>query len=194
MARLKQHVYQHLHSAKEWLTKAEEAFDKEHDVRAELDLMLAQAELQHVKEVNRSRQWRYKYVIFRHGIALTIAMSMAIVVGGVYWWTNKPAVMVPGPLPSQVASQVNLPVEAVAKALIPATPIANANATSIEKNLPEKQADRVVATERTTVEQVSEKPRQVEREQPRQSEQTVVVSSGEMEKLVRAAGKSLRGQ
>jgi len=194
MARLKQHVYQHLRSAKEWLTKAEEAFDREHDVRAELDLMLAQAELQHVKEVNRSRQWRYKYVIFRHGIALTIAMSMAIVVGGVYWWTNKPAVVVPGPLPSQVASQVNLPVEAVAKALIPATPVANANATPIEKNLPEKQADRVVATERTTVEQVPEKPRQVEREQPRQSEQTVVVSSGEMEKLVRAAGKSLRGQ
>ena len=191
MARLKQHVYQHLRSAKEWLTKAEEAFDKEHDVRAELDLMLAQAELQHVKEVNRSRQWRYKYLILRHGMALTIAMSMAIVVGGVYWWTNKPAIAVPGPLPSQVASQVSLPVEAVAKAMIPATPVANA--TPNEKNLPEKQVNQVVATE-STVEKVPEKPRQVEREQPRQSEQTVVVSSEEMEKLVRAAGKSLRGQ
>lgn len=191
MARLKQHVYQHLRSAKEWLTKAEEAFDKEHDVRAELDLMLAQAELQHVKEVNRSRQWRYKYLILRHGMALTIAMSMVIVVGGVYWWTNKPAIAVPVPLPSQVASQVSLPVEAVAKAMIPATPVANA--TPIEKNLPEKQVNQVVATERT-VEKVPEKARPLEREQPRQSEQTVVVSSDEMEKLVRAAGKSLRGQ
>ena len=45
MAPLKQHMYQHLRSAKEWLTKAEESFDKEHNVRAELDLMLAETPL-----------------------------------------------------------------------------------------------------------------------------------------------------
>lgn len=174
MAPLKQTDYQHLRSAKEWLTKAEESFDKQHDIRAELDLMLAQAELQHVKEVSRSRQWRYKYTAFRHGLALSLAMCMAIAVGGVYWWTNKPEAVRPVP----IERQASLPVEVVAKAEVKELPAALPK----ENNLPVQQVVH---------ESIKPLPRA---EQVHQSEPSVVLSADEMQKLVRAAGKSLRGQ
>ncbi|WP_378950974.1 hypothetical protein [Pelosinus sp. sgz500959] len=182
MAPLKQHMYQHLRSAKEWLTKAEEAFDKEHDVRAELDLMLAQAELQHAKEANRSQQWRYKYIVFRHGVALVLAMFMAVAVGGVYWWTHKPALLVPVPL----AGQVHLPVEVVAKTETQVVPPKMPD----EKSVPTQQVEKVAVNPSPSKVEEFRKPEQA----PYQPESVVVVSADEKQKLVRAAGKSLRGQ
>lgn len=185
MAPLKHRMYQHLRSAKEWLTKAEEAFDKQHDVRAELDLMLAQAELQHVKEVNRSRQWRYKYLAFRHGLALTLAIFMAVAVGGVYWWTNKPELAIPVPL----VGQGSVPAETVTKTVANATPIIKPT----ENNLPVQQVQQVANQVVTTVPSKVEQVRQSE--EPRyQPEQPAPISGDELQKLVRAAGKSLRGQ
>jgi ABC-type ATPase with predicted acetyltransferase domain len=179
MAQLKQNMYQHLRSAKEWLTKAEKAFEQQHDVRAELDLMLAQAELQHVKEANRSRQWRYKYLAFRHGLALTLAMFMAVAAGGVYWWTTKPEPVIPVPL----AGQASLPVSVAVKEhnLAPVQPV-QPIATQLVAPLPNKAEPL----------QQSEQSRHVE--QSRQAEQPAPLSADEMQKLVRAAGKSLRGQ
>ena len=188
------HFKEHFSSAKEWLTKAEDAFEKKHDVRAELDMMLAQAELQHVKEANRSRQWRYKYLAFRHGIALTLAMCMVVGVGGVYWWTTKPEIVRPVPLVGQVSVPVGL-VSKVELNVVPTImskqpnlpvvqPIANSSVTSSPskaESLPQPEPSRQV-----------EQPRPME--QARQVEQPVAVSTDEMQKLVRAAGKSLRGQ
>ena len=194
MAQLQQRMHQHLRSAKEWLTKAEEAFDQQHDVRAELDLMLAQAELQHVKEVNRSRQWRYKYLAFRHGLALTLAMCMAVAVGGVYWWTTKPEMVAAVPL----VGQVSLPVgRLVSKVELTATPAIIPK----EYNIPvavQPIANSLVAPLPSKAEAQIEQPRQIQQsrpvEQARQVEQPAPLSTDEMQKLVRAAGKSLRGQ
>lgn len=182
MTPLKKHMYQHLRSAKEWLTKAEEAFDKEHDVRAELDLMLAQAELQHAKEANRSGQWRYKYLVFRHGVALSLAVFMAVTVGGVYWWTHKPVLVTPIPL----AGQMNLPVETMAKTQVQAVPIKIQD----EQNVSMPQVVKTVVNPLPNRVEEVKKPEQA-RYQP---EPTVVLSTDEMQKLVRAAGKTLRGQ
>ena len=184
MAPLKQHMYQHLRSAKEWLTKAEEAFDKEHNVRAELDLMLAQAELQHVKEANRSGQWRYKYVMLRHGVALTLAIVMTISIGGMYWWANKPVPLAP----AVMAGQVNLPVETMAKFQVQSIPVQNLRETTGAGPIQEI-VKPAVNPETRKAEEVREPVR--DRRQP---EATVVVSADEMQKMVRAAGKSLRGQ
>jgi len=183
MAEIKQNIYQHLRSAKVWLTKAEEAFDKQHDVRAELDLMLAQAELQHVKEANRSGRWRYKYLVFRHGLALTLAMSMVVAAGSAYWWTTKTQLAVPVPL----AGQVSLPAEFVAKAAVSAPPVI----MPTENNLPIRQlateAAAPIPSNKVKQAGLTEKPSY-------QPEQSVPLSGDEMQKLVRAAGKSLRGQ
>lgn len=183
MARLKQHMYQHLRSAKEWLTKAEEAFDKQHDIRAELDLMLAQAELQHAKEANRSRQWRYKYVLFRHGLALTLALLVVVGGGGLYWWAIRPVPTAPIPL----TAQIHLPVEVAPKVEEP-VPVANVATARIEEEIPVQQV--------TTEKEVSKPSKVILTSQPEPAtyRAPVVVSENEMQKLVRAAGKSLRGQ
>lgn len=184
-------IKQHFSSAKEWLTKAEVAFDKQHDVRAELDLMLAQAELQHVKEANRSHQWCYKYLVLRHGMALTLAMVMVVAVGGVYWWANKPVLVIPVPL----SGQFSLPVGALDKVQLNVIP------TMIpkENNLPPvQQIAKVPLPSKVEPQQQVEQSRQVveprQVQQPHQVEQPVALSNDEMQKLVRAAGKSLRGQ
>ena len=183
MAQIKQHMYQHLRSAKEWLTKAEDAFGKEHNIRAELDLMLAQAELQHATEVNRSQQWRYKYVIFRHGLALVLAMSMVIAIGGVYWWTTRPVIAVPVP----VAVQVNLPDEAKAQVETVITPSTIPLVVQKENNRSVEQVTKEETARPAPVVQVSQS------QQPRY-QAPAVLSDGEVQKLVRAAGKTLRGQ
>ena len=51
MTDLKKKLKGHLCSARHWLGKAEESLEKDRDIRAELNLMLAQAEITHAKEV-----------------------------------------------------------------------------------------------------------------------------------------------
>lgn len=186
MAPLKKHMYQHLRSAKEWVTKAEEAFDKEHDVRAELDLMLAQAELQHVKEANRSRQWRYKYAAVRHGVALTLAAFMAVAIGGVYWWTSKPVLRTPVPL----AGQVTVPAETVIKSTAKTEAVVLPEKSAGEQGISAQQAVKPVVNSLPRQTAESGKTQQAPAYEP----QPPIVSADEMQKMVRAAGKSLRGQ
>ena len=45
MSEWKSRVTTHLRSAQGWLSKAEQSFDEQKDIRGELNLMLAQAEL-----------------------------------------------------------------------------------------------------------------------------------------------------
>jgi hypothetical protein len=186
VAHFKNNIVQHLSSAKGWLTKAEEAFDKEKDIRGELNLMLAQAELQHVKEVNRSKHWRHKYAALRHVLALVCAVVMAIGLGGVYWWTSKPQIVVPVPL----AEKVSLPVEAKIQSnsktgQATSVPIAQEESSVVHK----ETAPPVQAVTASNV--ISQKKTA---EISQQEEPAVAISPVEMQKLMRAAGKSLRGQ
>lgn len=189
MAHFKKNIYQHLSSAKKWLTRAEEAFDKERDIRGELDLMLAQAELQHVKEVSRSKHWRHKYTMIRHGTALACAIFVAAGVGGVYWWTSQLNPVVPVspvtksdlPVGSQIQSSNKggkLP------AVSGETEQEGKNAIVVKEVASPVQ--RVAAPDRIGQE------KKAEDSQP--AEPAVAVSPDEMQKLVRAAGKTLRGQ
>ncbi|GMB01315.1 hypothetical protein [Pelosinus sp. IPA-1] len=185
MADFKKNIDQHLRSAKGWLTKAEDAFDKERDIRGELDLMLAQAELQHAKEANRSMHWRYKYIVLRHGVALLCAVVMAIGLGGVYWWNHQSENVVPVPL----VEKANLPVESK----IPWNSKAEPSPPVLKE--PEEKAvvkEDIPPVRKTTTNNVVSQT--IKSEPSSQGESSVSVSPDEMQKLVRAAGKSLRGQ
>ncbi|AIF53779.1 hypothetical protein [Pelosinus sp. UFO1] len=185
MADLKKNIDQHLRSAKGWLTKAEEAFDKEKDIRGELDLMLAQAELQHVKEANRSMRWRYKYIALRHGVALLCAAVMAIGLSGLYWWNHQSESVVPVPL----VEKSSLPVESK----IPWNSKAEPNPPVLKE--PEEKAvvkEDIPPVRKVTTNNVVSQTKKSEPSS--QGESSVSVSPDEMQKLVRAAGKSLRGQ
>ena len=78
MANCKQRLRCHLLSAQQWLARAEQAFGKNRDVRGELDLFLAQAELQHARETNRMVHFRHKYALCRHVAALALALTLAL--------------------------------------------------------------------------------------------------------------------
>ena len=69
--------------------RAEEAFDNEHDIRGELDLLLAQAELQHVREAKSSRWW-HRYRLILNCVAFALALFVAVLgVGGVHFIYNS---------------------------------------------------------------------------------------------------------
>ncbi|MDD4600493.1 MAG: hypothetical protein PHQ46_05495 [Negativicutes bacterium] len=186
MADFKENMYRRLRSARQWLTRAEEAFDKDRDVRAELNLMLAQAELQHAKEANRTRHWRYKYSLLTQGTAVGLAMMLAVIgFGGTYWWVNQqqtrddqvsPAVQLQ--MPQQVLSVSN-PAEQTKPQL---------------ESQAAQQTPAIVKTEHQQASTVAEKSRVTNDAQQYQAEQQVVLPPDELQKLVRAAGKTLRGQ
>jgi len=181
MADLKCHMSRHLCSAKQWLTRAEESFDKDSNIRGELDLFLAQAELQRARETNHSRQWRYKYPILRHALSLIAATTIVAVGFGAYWWTSGSTMAVPVPPVAQETK--NIP------AVNPGSEIA-AGSLRAENPQPAAATASVMAT--PTAVPLVERPEKAER--LRQSEKENLLPPDEMQKIIRAAGKSLRGQ
>lgn len=183
----KQHFFRNLESAKAWIHQAEQSFGQDADIRGELNLLLAQAELQRVREANRARQWRWKYPLLRHSLAL--ALALLAIIAGFYLWDNKiasqpqtmttsteaVAPIAPPPQPMQPPQQAKAPPAVVHPQPVapPATPGVTAK---IDNILPAAQPPR---TEQAT---------------PSQPEQEIRLSPDEMQKLIRAAGKSLRGQ
>lgn len=192
MADLKKHMVLRLRSARHWLLRAEESFDKERDIRGELDLLLAQAELQHVKEEHRSRQWRYKYPLLRHGLAIGLALTAGVIgTGGVYWWQHQAAQSVPAPaVIRQEAGRTELAVQtgpskaaAPSQTNIPAEP---------EPPEPSSRTAEEPAKTQQIIPPVIKPHTETRSAEPEKQEQAI--SPDEMQKLVRAAGKSLRGQ
>jgi hypothetical protein len=199
MPDIKKHTACHLRSVRQWLTRAEESFDKEKDIRGELDLFLAKAELQHVQEVNRYKHWRYKYPLLRQGLAFGLAMVVACAgVGGSYLWLHvqQQGAVLPIPLAGPVTVQqvVKQPVSAQQE-LMPVSQDQNnvQSAASpkivkpVENNSGEVPNQQV--SFRATDSQQKNKP-----STPQVSAQENILSPDEMQKVVRAAGKSLRGQ
>lgn len=191
MADFKQRMSRHLQSARQWLTRAEESIDKESDIRAELDLMLAQAELQHAKEAKRAEEWRYKYFVMRHGFAFGLAMVVAVTgVGGTFYMVHDRQTAIP---PSTV-KQLDHVVQQTQFQAAPGT------ATVTKQSLiPEEEPVATVGTEAPATVQAQPVSMKVSDRQgvKRQQEEVapnVELPPDEMQKLMRAAGKSLRGQ
>lgn len=184
MADFKHQMYRHLRSARQWLTRAEEAFDKDSDIQGELNLFLAQAELQQLKEVKRSRQWRYKYFLLRHGLALFLAVTVTAAGMGGYWWFHQQKETKPVPFSAQ---ETNLPVKPVEREKVEKPASKEAAAPNAVQTMPQPTTTVVVTKEvpAVSVSQEADNPRQTDK---------VSLPSDEKQKLIRAAGKSLRGQ
>lgn len=184
MAEQKDKKTKHLRSARQWLTRAEESFDKDCEVRGELNLFLAQAELQHAKESSQGRGLLQRYPVIRHCLAVVVAVTLASAAYGVYNQSGDTVVKQP---------------VSVTTSYQPLTPAAE------EKNLYVLQppvvaplpAPSVVRQEEVpAAKQASRQtePKKVEHAAVQVSNQPVPVSAEEMKVLIRAAGKSLRGE
>lgn len=198
MADCKQDINRHLNSAQQWLSEAGEAFDKDKDIRGELNLFLAQAELAHVREANRSQQWRYRYPVVRHGLALGLALVVAVGgVGASYWWgvsrhtvqsatgTNQ-AVSIAENSSRQITLEPKAASQAVAPVAAPPLPAASQPVTNREEPDSYQQPAKAVKGSRPL-----EQTKSVSAEDPSKE---VPLTTDEINRLIRSAGKSLRGQ
>ena len=73
----------HVRAAREWLGRAEDSLDRAEDVRGDLNLMLAQAELTRAQEMDRPRPsvvWAYRLA------PLCVAVMLAS--GGLWAWRS----------------------------------------------------------------------------------------------------------
>lgn len=188
MADFKRHMFRHLRSAKIWLTRAEESFDNNSKIRGELDLILAQAELQHAKEASLFRQERYHFPLLRQAAPFVLAAAIVAAGFGAYWGLSERHAAVPIPLAAQEAK---------------ITPVVQkASDTSAPHRVEESRPAISKATSNTPPETSSpayrhesigaQRPESTGRTQPAEKEN--LLSPDEMKNIIRAAGKSLRGQ
>jgi type IV secretory pathway VirB10-like protein len=183
MADFKRQMSRHLQSAKVWLTRAEESFDKDSTVRGELDLLLAQAELQRARETSLPQPRWYSGPLMRQALSFVFAITIISTGFGAYWLVSERTAAIPVPLAAPEIKAA--PVAKVASE--PAAPV------QVEDQRP--ATPKVTSTTPSeTVAPVSARPEKTERVQPAEKEKENLLSPDEMQKIIRAAGKSLRGQ
>ncbi len=185
-SRLKKHV----RAAREWLGHAEDSLDRREDVRGDLDLMLARAELaraQETEEPSGSVLWARR--------VLPLAAALFIAAGGwLLWRDGEPRTIPTRPrdtagiaLPAQApATKGNEEVVAAAPiappAAMPEEPVVGGSTEpdTASADVPEPSPAHPEAEE--TVPEVFPPP------------QTVSIPSEEMQRLMSSAGQSLRAQ
>lgn len=190
MTEVKEQMKNHVSAAKEWLGKAEQSLDEDNDIKGNLNLMLAQAELKRAQETKQANKKGYTSLLI-HSILVTSVAGLVLVVGfgGINVFNTKPVV-------NSVAS------------LNTAPKVKNVKLESVEdiKAAPERKiesrnevlpvGDKTVSAEQVDI---NKKDTLVVKENtadtnslPKKEE--VSVTPMQMQQLVRAAGKSLRGQ
>lgn len=195
MADYKQNINRHLNSAQQWLSEAEEAFDKDSDIRGELNLFLAQAELTCAKEANRTPRWRHRYSAFQHSLAVGLAIIIAA--GGItasyLWGTSRHSA--PPPLRAEEPS----PALQARPSQTDSTHDATTGKVSPLTSAPDSNANKAITSnDRAAVSQQLSTPPAADKSTNSSSEaheaQEMPLTPDEVNQLIRLAGKSLRGQ
>ena len=178
--RLKRHIA----AAKEWLGRAEKSLEQDNAIKGDLHLMLAQAELQRAKETKSgSRRFRW------HGCEFVpLAVAVLLVWAGLglldFRTVDRPASLqtMAEELPRTAAPRI--------PAVKPAAPLPGKAAPAII--LPQREAPPAAAVKPALAEPAVEPVRQAE--PPQALAEPAKVPPVEMQKLMRAAGKTLRAQ
>lgn len=159
----------HVRAAKEWLGEAESSLDKEQDLRGDLKLMLAQAELQ---RANETKHLTKRELWLRRIIPLLCAVLLVAVI-----WQM---VLFMTPQPAAVPAEPQQPVIQVVREI----PVIEKQ----ESAAPEvKAVDEVPADEPTETLSAQDVPVSGETSES-------AVPSRDMQKLMNTAGQSLRAQ
>lgn len=186
----------HLRSARQWLTKAEESFNNDRQVSGELNLLLAQAELEHVKEVNRGQRMK-KYSLLLHGTALTVAVCFAIVGFYAHGMLDKPRQPTPlsaGQTSAKSALQADFPPSGIQTPQpiesARQTPASDLPAADAAEKLPPDNREGL-AKESGAIRATVRMPLAGQGMGPAHSP---VLSREEIRQIIQAADKSLRGE
>ena len=193
MSERKKRLKNHIKAAKEWLCKAEDSLDKDNNIQGDLNLMLAQAELQRAKESGQSQQKKKSHWSVR--LAPAVAAVLLVVVGSQFWphifATTVPAPVLKtvaeepakpsGPLPP-VMSEIN-----TGEVSTPAVVRQQIAPAAVKADVPIVDNEQPVvklapAEERETISAKAETPVKAQ------------IPLADMQKLMRVAGKTLRAQ
>ena len=172
-----------LAAARQWLHQAEESFGKKQEMQGELNLFLAQAELQHVREGRKLPFWLQSRWGWQ-GMAMAFAVLLVLSAGaGIFWAKQNAAVSAVVTTRNQVL-----------------TTSSNLEKTPVTDQQVVFNATKQPQTDTETAPAVLTKPKAAtiipEEKQTEETSKTVkaeAVSSEEMQKALRAAGKALRG-
>ena len=186
MSERKKRLKNHIKEAREWLCKAEDSLNKDNNIQGDLNLMLAQAELQRAKEFNQSQNKKKTHWVAR---LTPVAVAMLLVFIGSQVWQDVFATKVYSP-----------PLKTVVEEHIPKPAVIAPGSESSPVNTPSAQ-QHTIAAEVMGPAVEKEKPVQII---PTKEENIVVtrterlaepkIPSEDMQKLMRAAGKTLRAQ
>lgn len=168
MSEQKSRITTHLRSAQEWLSKAERSFDEQKDIRGQLNLMLAQAELKRVQEEKRNAKQSTRYACYRQGGALICALALFGLASLV--WTTYSAGEVDKTVTHMQTSETVMP-----EVTVSPTPV-----------LSTKEGGKTLMSVK--------KPPYEEYNEAHRKASATILSKEEKEDLMKAAGRSLRGQ
>ena len=191
MSDQKRHWKKHICAAKEWLGQAEKSLDADNSLRSDLNLMLAQAELQRAKESGQKKTTGK----FRRSLPAAIFAALLVFAG---IWAGmiplvaenftavpeKPGTFAVQERPVLPAPTVSLPVKA-------ADPVPGSASLEIAEHQPPAPPPVQIPEKQQAVAAVSvpEQPEPREAAVP-----TVKVPTEKVQKLMREAGKTLRAQ
>ena len=160
MSKVKKKINTHLKAAQRWLGQAEKSFEDDCDLRGELDLMLAQAEFQHINELRSTNNRNYKKRFYLAVASITIFLS--------------------------VFSHTKLIVDGDFKKNVVITPKVIEEPVVVEnKESSRKDRQEVVSVQ---VSPVNQSAKTIKKDEAN------LLNSQELQKLMREAGQSLRGE
>jgi len=189
---------EHVRAAREWLGRAEDSLEQEDHIRGDLDVMLAQAELQRAQETEEGR-------VRRRWLGRLLPAGAAALVAALVWglWPSVPAPLIerPSVMPAAEpgeAGSASVPAAAATPMAIESSTVRPMTAEIVSPTVPPMTAEiSSVVEEPSSVEvPISEKAADME-PLPQPSSRVPsrdILPSRDMQKLMSAAGQSLRAQ
>ncbi len=189
---------EHVRAAREWLGRAEDSLEQEDHIRGDLDVMLAQAELQRAQETEEGR-------VRRRWLGRLLPAGAAALVAALVWglWPSVPAPLIdrPSVMPAAEpgeAGSASVPAAAATPMAIESSTVRPMTAEIAPPTVPPMTAEiSSVVEEPSSVEvPISEKTADME-PLPQPSSRVPsrdILPSRDMQKLMSAAGQSLRAQ
>jgi len=180
----KNRLKRHISAAKEWLGRAEKSLDQDNEVKGDLNLMLAQAELQRAKEEKHGR--KKGFVPWRHIASALVAVLLVWGASGLWTLPGSNPLQQPKTMVEEKPAIQGIPVDQVK----PKPSLENKSSTDI---ISSQAVSAAAKEERQLPSQIAETKAKTSAA-PVVSEQTAAAPPVEMQKLMRTAGKTLRSQ
>ncbi len=175
----------HVRAAREWLGRAEDSLDRAEDVRGDLNLMLAQAELTRAQEVERPRP----SVVWT--LRLAPLCAAALIAGGGLWAWRSAVPQAPPPIMERRTEEAAASTDAAQLRRDP-VPLPQADSVPVREEIvlevPLAESEYGEPTEEAS----ASPPESEISQEPRPDTGGARLPSEEMQRLMNSAGQSLR--